>query len=202
MKLVRLKIAEPGKAFIPTDNRLLTFINGRILSWTFCQNIIQDTFSLIEFQSRFLLIFLELAFLHLLNSESRIPASNLLAIFQPCFIIEMLEICFKLFPKLIHWKLEFNKSIVTILFVEHISLLQCNAILFDENINVGLDKVIEHIGLHDHVFWDISPVIILAEFLINFKTMIGNCTKLKINLRHKLIVFSWRNFTIAWMNIN
>ena len=95
---------------------------------------------------------------------------NMFSIY-PSLFLKLLKIIFHLFPELIHGKFELNQRVFAIGLVHGVSLSQTDSILRFENIIAIFHEVEEYIGLKDHIKRNISIIIVLPHFSIDFQAM-------------------------------
>ena len=102
--------------------------------------------------------------------------------------MKLVKVIFELFAEDVSALRVRDITLTTVLLIQLVCHGETNVLLFLEEEVVLLNKVVEHIGLHHHVLWLISVVVVLSKTPINPKTVISDPTKLVTDLRHQCLI--------------
>src|SRR5690606_2479986 len=117
-------------------------------------------------------------------------------------LLKRIEIVLELLSKLVLRKDLVDPRVSTIFLVEGPSPLEGHSIFGLENIEVGLNEVVEHIRLEHHLGWAVVAVVVLAHCQISLQAMFSDRTQLEAYLIHQNMVRVVLNGLLRWNNVN
>ena len=95
-----------------------------------------------------------------------------------------------------------DSGVRTIYLVQVVCLPKRGSVLILEYVVIRLNKVEEHICFQHHLERTICAVVVLPHLAIHLETVVRDCSKLKIDLRHERVIVARLKQIAGWMDVN
>ena len=114
----------------------------------------------------------------------------------------LVEVVLEFFPEFILRDTVLDESLITELLVQSICPLEGNTVALRKLIVICFDEIVEDISLENHFNRNIGRVIVLTEFTIDLKTVVGDWPQFKFDLRHERLILLGIDPKPRWLDVD